>query len=142
MTTETFFLPKEISRTNWSTPADIYNLYRSLLIRNNSQPVFVPIRSMQFMAILDQYEILFVDSQSYAVSGDNGGRMILLAWQYGRVERDSLEVPVACEVVSYEQDNSEIQQRLISEFRQAMELINERYRNRLPVGNGFNIVRL
>ena len=142
MTTETFFLPKEISRTNWTTPADIYNLYRSLLIRNNSQPVFVPIRNMQFMAILDQHEIIFVDSQSYAVSGDTGGRMILLAWQYGKIERDSLEEPVACEVVFYEQDNKEIQIRLVLEFRQAMKLIDERYRNGLPVGDGINIVQL
>ena len=142
MTTETFFLPKESSRTNWSTPADIYNLYRSLFIRNKNKPVFVPICSMQFMAILDQHEIIFVDSQSYAVSGDSGGRMILLTWQYGRVERDSLEEPVACEVVSYEHDNKEIQIRLVLEFRQAMKLINERYRNGLPVGNGINIARL
>ena len=97
---------------------------------------------MQFMAILDQHEIIFVDSQSYAVSGDTGGRMILLAWQYGKIERDSLEEPVACKVVSYEHDNKEIQIRLVLEFRQAMKLINERYRNGLPVGNGINIVRL
>lgn len=143
MTTETFFLPREVARTNWSTPADIYNLYRTLLIRNSNQPVFVPIRNMQFMAILDQHEIVFVDSQSYAVSGDTGGRMILLAWQYNQLQdRDSLDKPVPCEVISYELDNSEIQIRLVLEFRQAMKLINERYRNGLPVGNGFNIVRL
>jgi len=95
------------------------------------------------MAILDRHEILFVDSQSYAVSGNTGGRMILLAWQFNQLqERDSLDKPVACEVVSYEQDNREIQIRLVTEFRQAMKLIKERYRNGLPVGNGFNIVQL
>ena len=143
MTTETFFLPKEVNRTNWTTSADTYNLYRSLFIRNKNKPVFVPIRTMQFMAILDQHEIVFVDSQSYAVSGYVGGRMILLAWQYNQLnDRDSLDKPVPCEVVSYEQDNGEIQIRLVTEFRQAMKMIKARYRNRLPVGNGFNIVQL
>ena len=81
-------------------------------------------------------------SQSYAVSGNTGGRTILLAWQYGKIDRDSLQEPVACEVVSYEQDNREIQIRLVTEFRQAMKSIKERYQNGLPVGNGFNIVQL
>ena len=62
--TETFFLPREIERLDWSVPPDIYNLYRSLLIRNEKRPVFVPIRSMQFMAVLDRDEILFIVSQS------------------------------------------------------------------------------
>ncbi len=143
MTTETFFLPKEIGRINWTTPANIYNLYRSLFIRNKNKPVFVPIRRMQFMAILDRHEIIFVDSQSYAVSGNTGGRMILLAWQFNQhKDRDSLDQPVPCEVTFYEQENRELQIRLVLEFNQAMELIDERYRNSFPVENGFNIVQL
>ena len=81
ITTETFFLPKEVERRQWSVPADIYNLYRSLQRRNQTGHVFVPIRTMQFMAVLDDDEIVFVDSQSYAVSKDEGGRLILIAWK-------------------------------------------------------------
>ncbi len=143
MTTETFFLPKEISRSDWSSPAEIYNLYRSLLIRNKNNPVFVPIRSMQFMAILDQQEIIFVDSQSYAVSGQTGGRMILLAWQFDRLkQRDSLDLPVPCEVVFYELENHALQMRLVPEFRRTMELLDGRYRESLPQQNEVNIVHL
>ncbi len=79
--TETFFLPKEVSRKNWLIPAELYNLYHSLLKRSTTGHVFVPIRSLQFMAVLDKDEIVFVDSQSYAVSKDEGGRLILLAWK-------------------------------------------------------------
>lgn len=143
MTIETFFLPREVARTNWSTPADVYNLYRMLLMQNNSQPVFVPIRNMQFMAILDQQEILFVDSQSYAVSGETGGRMILLAWQFSRVSlRDSLDKPLPCEVVFYEQENRDLQQRVVVEFKQALGLVAERYRDGLLAQNELNILRL
>ncbi len=80
--TETFFLPKEVERKQWSVPAEIYNLYRALLLRNQTGHVFVPIRNMQFMAVLDNSEIVFVDSQSYAVSQDEGGRLILVAWKF------------------------------------------------------------
>lgn len=143
MTTETFFLPQENARISWTTPADIYNLYRSLLIRNKGKPVFVPIRSMQFMAILDQHEINFVDSQSYAVRGDKGGRMILLAWDYSAShQRESLGKPVPCEVVFYEKRNEDIQQRLVGEFKQFMELIDQRFRQKLAKPDSINIVTL
>lgn len=141
--TETFFLPREIERLDWSVPPDIYNLYRSLLIRNEKRPVFVPIRSMQFMAVLDRDEILFIDSQSYAVSSNTGGRMILVAWQFTEsCQRDSLNNPVPCELVFYEQKNDPTQLRLISEFRQAMELLDRRYRENLPVQASLNIIQL
>ena len=82
ITTETFFLPKEVERKQWAVPADIYNLYRSLLKRCKIGHVFVPIRTLQFMAVLDNNEIVFVDSQSYAYSKDEGGRLIFIAWSF------------------------------------------------------------
>jgi hypothetical protein len=143
MTTETFFLPREDSRIRWSTPAVIYNLYRSLFIRNKNNPVFVPIRSMQFMAILDQHDINFVDSQSYAVCGDSGGRIILLAWDYSaNHQRQYLGKPVPCEVVFFEKNNEHIQQRLVWEFKQSMALMDQRLRQATSRTKGINIVAL
>jgi len=132
--TETFFLPKEVKRKHWSVPADIYNLYRALRLRNQAGHVFVPIRNMQFIAVLDKNEIVFVDSQSYAVSKDEGGRLILIAWKFAEShDRDALTEPLPCEVVFYEQNNSDLQLRLVAEFRQAMELLDQRYRiDQLP----------
>lgn len=141
--TETFFLPREIERREWSVSAGTYNLYRSLLIRNNNHHVFVPIRSMQFMAVLDGDEILFIDSQSYAVSGNTGGKMILVAWQFDKsMQRGSLNNPVPCELVFYEQKNDTTQLRLVSEFKQAMELLDRRHRDSLPTRSGINIVEI
>ncbi len=143
--TETFFLPKEAGREHWSVPAEIYNLYRSLQGRSETGHIFIPIRSMQFMAVLDKYEIIFVDSQSYAVSKDEGGRLIVIAWKFSSIgmhDRASLSEPVPCEVVFYGRINSEIQLRLVSEFRKAMELVDQRYRNSQLPAKGAKILTL
>lgn len=141
--TETFFLPNEVKRKSWSVPAEIYNLYYSLRSQCQTGHVFVPIRSMQFMAVLDKNEIVFVDSQSYAVSKDEGGRLILIAWKFsGSRDRDALTDPVPCEVVFYERENKDLQLRLISEFRQAMELLDQRYRDEQLPAKGAKILTL
>lgn len=141
--TETFFLPKEVERKQWSVPAEIYNLYRALWQRNLTGHVFVPIRNMQFMAVLDKNEIVFVDSQSYAVSKDEGGRLILVTWKFAEsIDRDALADPVPCEVVFYDKYDSNLQLRLVSEFRQAMGLLDKRYRNEQLPAKGAKILRL
>ena len=95
------------------------------------------------MAVLDKSEIVFVDSQSYAVSRDEGGRLILVAWKFADLtDRDALTDPVPCEIVFYEQDNSDLQLRLVSEFRQAMELLDQRYRNEHLPAKGAKILSL
>lgn len=141
--TETFFLPKEVERKQWSVPAEIYNLYHALQMRCQTGHVFVPIRNMQFMAVLDKNEIVFVDSQSYAVSKDEGGRLILIVWKFVQsTDRDALTDPVPCEVVFYEQNNSDLQLRLVSEFRQAMELMDQRYRDEQLPAKGAKILSM
>ena len=141
--TETFFLPKEVDRKTWSVPAEIYNLYHSLQRRNEVGHVFVPIRSLQFMAILDKNEIVFVDSQSYAVSETEGGRLILLAWKFpASHDRDSLTDAMPCEVVFYDKKNSDLQLRMIAEFKEAMELMDQRYRDEQIPAKGAKILTL
>ena len=140
---ETFFLPKEVDRKTWSVPAEIYNLYHSLQRRNEVGHVFVPIRSLQFMAILDKNEIVFVDSQSYAVSETEGGRLILLAWKFpASHDRDSLTDAMPCEVVFYANKNSDLQLRMIAEFKEAMELMDQRYRDEQIPAKGAKILTL
>ncbi|MCK5396479.1 MAG: hypothetical protein KAJ32_10820 [Gammaproteobacteria bacterium] len=141
--TETFFLPNEVDRKSWLVPSETYNLYHSLQVRSQTGHVFVPIRSLQFMAVLDKNEIVFVDSQSYATSRNEGGRLILIAWKFPTShDRDALTDPMLCEVVFYEKKNSDLQLRLISEFRQAMELLDQRYRNSQLPNEGAKILTL
>lgn len=98
---------------------------------------------MQFMAVLDHHEIVFVDSQSYAVSNEYGGRIILIAWQYNShsLQRNSLNEAVDTDVVFYDQKNKTLQQRLVSEFHLAMKQLDARYRDRLPKAGKVNIVQ-
>lgn len=141
--TETFFLPMEVEREAWSVPAAIYNLYRSLLGRSSTGHVFVPVRNMQYLAVMDKNEIIFVDSLSYMVSGDQGGRLILIAWQFPRShDRAALTDAMPCELVFYQQAISNIQLRLIAEFRKAMETMDQRYRDQELPAKGAKILSL
>jgi len=142
-TTETFFLPDEIERKAWSVPADIYNLYRSLLNKSSTGNVCVPIRSMQFLAVLDKNEIIFVDSLAYAVSDNQGGRIILISWKFSsHHDRESLTDAVPCEVVYYARKDSTAQLRLATEFKQAMDLMDQRFRDSKIPAEGARILPL
>ena len=141
--TETFFLPEEAERQAWSVPPEMFNLYLSLLNRSTTGNVFVPIRSMQFMAVMERDEIVFVDSQSYAVSENQGGRLILIAWQFSNTcRRNALNEPVPCDVVFYKREWREIQLRLVQDFRKALEQLDQRYRDGEMPSEGAKILKL
>ncbi|MGD8933389.1 MAG: hypothetical protein PVF35_01315 [Gammaproteobacteria bacterium] len=143
LVTETFFLPPEVERQAWSVPAEIYNLYRSLLSKSVTGNVFVPVRSMQFLAVMEQDEIVFVDSQSYAVSGNEGGRLILIAWKFsGTHDRGALTDPVPCDVVYYGRKGKDTQLRLVRDFRDALEQLDQRYRDGQMPQEGAKILQL
>lgn len=129
LTTEVFFRPDELERNQISIPAALHNRCRLFLTRCEYEHVFVPIRSMQYLAIIDEEEIIFVDSQAYAVRGDEGGRMILLAWKFRPDLRpDSINDPVPLDLVSYHADSGDIQKRLIGEFGKALDVLEERHK--------------
>ncbi len=141
--TETFFLPEEISRLDWSVPSDIYNLSRTLLTRSEFNCAFVPIRSMQYLAVISGTEIVFVDSQAYACRDGEGGRLIMLAWKFDATQhRSSLNQPHDCHVVLYHPDSAIIQQRLVGDFRAAMEQLDRRFRDSSLPSSGARILPL
>ncbi len=128
LTTETFFRPNEIRSRQISIPAALYNRCRLFLSRCQYEHIFVPIRSMQYLAVIDEEEIIFVDSQAYAVSGDEGGRMILLAWRFRPDLRpDALNEPVPVDLVNYHPDLDEIQRRLVGEFDRSLDILEARH---------------
>jgi hypothetical protein len=128
--TEVFFRPPEVARQSSALPAELYNTAQRLLGRSRSGCVFVPIRSMQYIGVIDRGEVVFVDSQAYAYQGEQGGRLILLAWQARPAPgRASLAEPVACDVVFYEPGLAEVQRRLVGEFGRALQDLERRYRD-------------
>ena len=141
--TETFFLADEVGRDNFCMPADMFNLARTLLGRSEFGCVFVPIRQMQFMGVITENEINFVDSQAYAYNQNEGGRLIMLAWHFRNAgERQSLNEPVQCDVLYYHPDSSRLQLQLIGEFRRSLQQLDQRYRDKALPPDGAKILRL
>lgn len=128
VSTEVFFLPDEVRRETVTIPAALFNRCRLLLSRCQYEHIFVPIRSMQYLAVIDAEGIIFVDSQAYAVRGGDGGRMILLAWQFKPESRpDSLTAPVPIDVVYYHPDAVQVQKRLMGDFVKSLDILEARY---------------
>ncbi|NCA71746.1 MAG: hypothetical protein EOM91_17040 [Sphingobacteriia bacterium] len=99
---ETFFRPDPpVERTQTTIPAALYNGLRLLLKYTRREAVFLPIRSMQYQAVVDRTEVIFIDSHGgYAHQDGEGGRLIRIAWR-PRAARSSLTEPVQCEIVYY-----------------------------------------
>ena len=127
ITTETFFRPPEKSREQVNLPAPVFNRCVLLLNHSNTKNVFVPIRPMQLQAIIDESEIIFVDSQGYAVQDGQGGRLIVVAWKVSlHGNRDSLNEPVPIEVAYYGNENHNTHRRLMSEFPRSLDACEAR----------------
>ncbi len=121
---ERFYREQEIARLPGFLPAATYNLAHTLLARAG-KCLFVPIRSMQYMAVLDAEEFIFVDSQNRA--------WVELAWQRFRPQaRNSLDEPVPFEVVHYLPQAAETMRRLPTEFQQALQLLADRQKPDSP----------
>lgn len=116
---ETFFRPAEHGREASYLPADLVNGLSRLLARAEREHLFVPIRAMQYQAIVEREEVVFVDGQGgYAYQDGVGGRVIQLAWRPQRTaERTSLDRPVPCEILYYFADLRPIHQRLVGTLR-------------------------
>ena len=116
---ETFFRPAEHSRQASALPADLYNALQLLLKGQTGTSVFVPIRAMQYQAVVERAEVIFVDSHGgYAHQDGVGGRLIRIAWVLTPpAGRESLSDPVPCEIVYYAPGLKETQWRLIGEVR-------------------------
>ena len=121
---ERFYREHEIARLPDFLPAATYNLAHILLARAGSC-LFVPIRSLQYMAVLDAEEFIFVDSQNKA--------WVELAWQHFRPQaRSALEERVPFEVVHYLPQAAETMKRLPGEFHKALQVLAGRQKPHTP----------
>ena len=103
----------EIGRQVEQLPAVTYNRLTVLFARGSREPLFVPIRSMQYLAIIDREEVVFVDGASR--------RFIEISWQnFRRRDRDDLQQPVDYDRVFYQRATEQVSQRLQTEFLKAL----------------------
>ena len=122
---------EEIRREVRQLPAEHYNKIRLLFARVRSEALFVPIRAMQYLAIVDREEIVFVDGL--------GTRRIELAWRdFQAGERENLRDPVTYTCVYYLEKGRENMNRLQSEFLKALGLMQDRQ----PKADGATITPL
>ena len=59
----TCYRDEETGRESRQLLASIYNLAITQLARCEGRPLFVPIRSMHYMAIIDAEEFVFIDGE-------------------------------------------------------------------------------
>lgn len=121
----TCYRDQELQREVRHLPAAAYNLAHTLLAHSPSGVVFVPIRAMQFLAILDHEEFVFIDSARKS--------LIDIAWQNFRPQqRAALDEPVAYEAVYYQPAAEATMKRLQSEFPRALQAVAEKEKSDVP----------
>ncbi len=114
----TIYRDDPIGRETRSLPATTYNLSRTLLAHAGGA-LFVPVRSMQFLVIVDREEIVFVDHLHKELA--------VISWQRFRPgDRESLEDPVSFDALYYREDAQGLMLRMQSEFHRALVQLEER----------------
>ena len=109
----------EAGREMRQLPAEHYKKILILFSRSESESLFIPIRSMQYLAIIDQEEIVFVDGLR--------PRKIDLAWRdFHPGEHDCLDSPVTYTCIYYTEQGQQARVRLQGEFLAALEQMKKR----------------
>ena len=112
---------KEIRRENRQLPAATYNLAFTLLARSPTGNLMIPVRSMQYLAILDAEELIFLDGERKC--------WIDISWRNFRPQaRASLEDPVAYDAVYYREGAESVMSRLQTEFPRALQELAKKSR--------------
>ena len=100
-------------------PAATYNLALTLLGRSTTDNLFIPIRSMQYLAILDAEEFVFLDGERKC--------WIDIAWRHFQPQaRNSLQEPVAYEAVYYHAEAENLMLRLQAELPRALHALADK----------------
>ena len=109
----TVYREQPLRREPRTLPAETYNLARSLQAKSPRGVAFVPIRSMQVLAILDAEEFVFLDSQYKS--------WVMLSWcNFKTSQRERLDEPVPFEAVIYDDEGEAALKRLPREFFDAL----------------------
>ena len=109
----TCYRDREMASEPNSLPAATYNLAHTLLARSPNGCLFVPIRAMQYLAILDAEEFVFLDGERKC--------WIDIAWQdFHPQVRTSLVDLVPYRAVYYQPDAAQLMARLQAELPRAL----------------------
>ena len=110
----TCYRDQELRREMRQLPAATYNLAHTLLARNPTGNLFIPIRAMQYLAIMDDEELIFLDGVRKC--------WIDIAWRkFHPQTRISLDEPVEYEAVYYSENAEDMMPRLHAELPRALQ---------------------
>ncbi len=110
----TCYRDQELSREPRQLPATTYNLAHIMLGRSATGNLFIPIRTMQYLAILDSEELIFLDGLRKC--------WIDIAWRsFQPQSRNSLDEPVRYDAVYYTPGMAQIMTRLQRELYLALQ---------------------
>ncbi|MBI5040828.1 MAG: hypothetical protein HZB57_06425 [Gammaproteobacteria bacterium] len=116
---ESFYREDPLEIRPAQLPAEVYNLAHRLLVRSGGSCLFVPVRGIQFLAVIDAEEIIFVDREAK--------HLVELAWRHFRPQaRAGLGEPVPYEIHLYLAKARLTLPRLQGEFFKALALIEQR----------------
>ena len=103
----------ELARVHRTIAASTYNAARLLQRRSRDGVAFVPIRSMQVLAVISADEFVFIDSAQRAWA--------MLVWdRFDNASRTGLAQPIAHDCVSYTPQATAAMQRLPLELQRAL----------------------
>lgn len=115
----------ELLREPRHLPGEVYNTAYLLLKRSKDGVVFVPIRNMLYLAIIDQEEIIFLANEQK--------NWVAIAWQnFAPQHRNALAQPVAYEAVYYTTEAQQIMPRLQHEFPLALRALANKNLPNIP----------
>jgi hypothetical protein len=121
----TCYREPEVERESRFLPAATYNLAQTLFSRSNSDCLFVPIRTMQYLAILDAEEFVFLDGVRKC--------WIDIAWQnFCPQMRITLGDPVGFQAVYYRADSAQLMSRLQAELPRSLNKLAAKGRTAEP----------
>lgn len=121
----TCYRDDEVARDSRYLPATTYNLAVTLLAGCPTGYLFVPIRSMQYMAIVDSEEFVFLDiRRKYWID---------IAWlNFLSHARTALDQAVEYEAAYYRDDSVVVMSRLQTEFPRALHTLAQKKRPEGP----------
>lgn len=116
---ESFYRDDPLEIRPAQLPAELYNLAHRLFVRSGADCLFVPIRNLQYLAVIDAEEIIFVDREAK--------HLVELAWRAFRPQaRAALTDPVPYEIHIYLAKARQILLRLQGEFFKALVQLEQR----------------
>lgn len=114
----TCYRPSELGHALRTLPAALYNLAITLRAQTAHDCLFVPIRSMQYLAIWDAEECVFIHATRKSEMD--------LAWrEFHPQHRNALSEVVPYRAAYYQPDSAELMPRLQMELGQALTALSK-----------------